>query len=1143
MEEPFLTRPGATSLALLNTKGLDVSQFQNVCIQKYIEWSGARISAIVDCFQKIEPPPDLVLFPEGSIPLPCLSVLATWSAETGSVVLAGTHTPRLGRAVSRYYNDLNLSKSDMNRLKKQTSRNVLPLMRAGKTVLIPKKLHSIFEQSEVSPSDPILPSFRTYDIVKEGARIKLLPLICSEALRLHNVVEPYDIATIIAYDHKPEHFRGYITQQVLNQTVVALCNDGRFGGSFVFTAEDTRRGEWFYQALPSGLPKGDSILIVDVDLQATAVQVGTATPHPPLKLIRLASITHENSLHFEVSKDLERIREMDEPGLRAHELQQLLKQTRASSLQQTRLEHLHSIESRGLSSSEWWDALGPDCLVHGQPSLRDLERRLATTCHEGINDILKSPSRVKPEVAAPLVDFLSVCLKRAGGQQHKSFFLSPEAGASVINRDLEVKRVLDAIDHANTIVLETSGLPQIGKSSIIQKALAQSGITSIIHVRLTNTSSVDYILYSIIKQGGGELSPPYDDPLTVATSSPVVKALQTARILYIEAAHYLLDHGVWRDALAPKVLVALVETAANSGTTILFESQWGFKLDIPDPSARVYLRVSGLENKQLEHGVSLFDAQLRRNELSTRSVTDEDKKFIVAKLGGHPIAIALAADVVAEEGSVSLLETLRQRKGFFLNYVSKLIRGLNLSEEERQILQLVRLARGPVPREAVLAAVDYTSGLTVRNLISCGALELDRLGLIQLPGILEGYFDPKNLSSDQRKAFHENAALSFQAVAEMDQNNVWAVVEAEYHAGVAGIEISVSSKVIDGALAAAKEFYRQQRYEEARPIVKALLKRRPTHDLLRFAALVDARTNNLDDALKLAGQIFSQYPRDTWILSELTQIAMTQYQADEIAEELIGIARSAGVEDVRLLINEGRLLQRQRRWPDAKNAFQRAAQLTFHDPWPFFYLGQLLCKTGRLDEAIDVLYEGETFCYEKNSQSRGAYNAIRTQLGLAYLFNNQIDLAAPILDSLIEEEPMRTEVIRAHAALTIKRDGIDKTHVAFEKLAKADTKTASDRCQFHLLLGQYHDGTGNLQMAIKEFEKAHQADISNVFVMMNLAKIQFELGKSLWLDQSDAYRFYLDSCAKTVRKILDFDPDNQEGIRLMEGLHQFDISV
>ena len=72
LEEPFITRPDTASLALLSTKGLEVSQLQSVCLREYTEWSKGRFSSIIDFLKAIEPAPDIVLFPEGSVPLPCL---------------------------------------------------------------------------------------------------------------------------------------------------------------------------------------------------------------------------------------------------------------------------------------------------------------------------------------------------------------------------------------------------------------------------------------------------------------------------------------------------------------------------------------------------------------------------------------------------------------------------------------------------------------------------------------------------------------------------------------------------------------------------------------------------------------------------------------------------------------------------------------------------------------------------------------------------------------------------------------------------------------------------------------------------------------------------------------------------------------
>lgn len=1142
LEEPFLTGPGAASLALLSIKGLEVSQLQNVCLREYTEWSKARFSSIIDFLKTIEPAPDIVLFPEGSVPLPCLSILFEWCTVSGATVLAGTHTPRLGRSGHKYYNELNLSKSEIKRLQKQTKTNVLPLIRGRKTILIPKTLGSIFEQNEVSSSDPTLPALRTYSIQRDESRIILLPLICSEALKLHNVKDSYDLVTIVAYDTKPGKFLSYINQQIQNQNVVAFCNDGRYGGSFIFTAVDTRRPEWLHQALPTGLPRGEGILIADVDLEASAVQVGTVSPRHPLKLVTLASITYENSLQFSISKELQDIGQIEEPGVRSHELQQLLNRQQANSLQRTRLTHLQHLDSRGVPSSNWWDVMGNDCLVKEYTRLRDLERRLARTCQEAINDILKSTSASQPDIAPILVEFLGECVKRAGDKT-ETFLLSPETRKAIIDRELEVKRVHGSIDNRNLAILEITGLEQMGKSSIIQKALAQSGISSVIHVRLTGTSSIDYILYSIINQGGGDLIPPYKDPLEVAKSVHVTNAIHSTRVLYIESAHELLDHGVWRDELTPKVLLELINIAADTGVTILIESRRRLNLDMSNPSARANLGVSGLEKQLLEHGVSLFEAQLRRNALSPKSVPEEDKKIIVSKLGGHPVAVALAADVVFEEGCTELLNTLKNKRGFYLNYISKLVRGLNLSKEEQQILKLVALARGPVPREAILLSADFSAGLVIRNLINCGALEVDDMALILLPGIIREYFDPEELPAAQVQNFHKNAANSFETLVKNNYKNTWARVEADYHSGLAGIETKFDILFADGALATAKELYKRQHYNEARKIVQPLLRRRKTHELLRFSALVEARTNHFDNALKLADQVFSQYPKDTWLLSELTGIALSQYQADEIAEDLISIARKAGVEDVSLLISEGKLLRRQRKLHEAERVFQRAAELTTNNPWPYYYVGQIYYQTGYPDEAIKVLEEGEEFCYEINSRNKSVYNAIRTLLGLIYLFKGEIDMAGPIIDSLFEEDPTRPEIARAYAALTINREGIKKAHIALERLSKAEMPYSADRCQFHLLMGQFYLGIDDKYKAAEEFEKAHMADKSNVFVMMNLSRVYFELGESLWKTQSETCHFYFEKCANIVRKILDYDRDNDTGLYLMEKLNRLGIKI
>ena len=157
-----------------------------------------------------------------------------------------------------------------------------------------------------------------------------------------------------------------------------------------------------------------------------------------------------------------------------------------------------------------------DCIYCqlGRTTKKTIKRSLSAPC-DFVIEQLKSKLECKPDYIA-----------FAGSGE-------PTLCSNIGEIIAEIKRITDAIDNGSIAVLEITGLWQIGKSSIIRKALAQSGVRTIFHVRLTKTSSIEYLLYSIIKQGGGDLAPPYDDPLLVANGQYIAKAMASTNILYI----------------------------------------------------------------------------------------------------------------------------------------------------------------------------------------------------------------------------------------------------------------------------------------------------------------------------------------------------------------------------------------------------------------------------------------------------------------------------------------------------------------------------------------------------------------------------------------------------------------------------------
>lgn len=408
---------------------------------------------------------------------------------------------------------------------------------------------------------------------------------------------------------------------------------------------------------------------------------------------------------------------------------------------------------------------------------------------------------------------------------------------------------------------------------------------------------------------------------------------------------------------------------------------------------------------------------------------------------------------------------------------------------------------------------------------------------VQIAGVLREYFDPNVLSPTQIEAFHRAAGKAFEEMARDEPEHLEAAIEAEYHSGAAGFQVSVDSRLIDGALATAQEHYRAQRYDEAARILDTLLRTRRTRDVVRLAAHVAARRNQSGMAIQLAREVLVSDPRDTRLLADLSKIALSQYQDDTTVEKVIDLARSIGVEDVSISIVEARMLLRRHKLQDAERVLVRARQITRFSAWPYYYLGVTYFRMGRIDDAIEVLEDGQEFFYRNEGRSRNALNAIRTQLGVVYLFANEIEAAGRVLDLLIEEDPS-PEVARAYAALTIRRDGIQQAERAFARLSEASIRNRFDRCQFHLFYGLFQRGIGNVKEAELQFAKAHAADKSNVYVMMKWARALYELATEHYSSGNDVYETYVKDCGMLVKRILGFDTDNREGIALLEDLNR-----
>ena len=1133
-EEPFVPAPGETSLSQLGAKGVLVDPLHEYCLQEYSRWERARISSVLDCVSGFGRRPDIVVFPEYSIPIGTLPDLSQWSGETGATVLAGTHTPLVSVEAKSAYAQIGISSAHVDRVSHRSNACVLPLIIAGKARLLRKKSSSPLEFSVASrnSSKTGRPTIRSYKIEPHEDGVQLAPLICAEALQQPRLPKKLDVAAVVSYDNNPEQFRSFVTDTIRNRSSVLYCNDGAYGGSNIYTVQDRRVPNWFRDALPHGLPPGDSVLIADISTEVGAVEVGTAIPKVGLKMVAVMSFLYESPTDVEIIEAVDNIRRMPSADARAMELESLARILPITDLQRFKVEYLAKMDRRGVNSSDWWNVLGQDHLCRGVISLKALEARMATRCRDeliknGLASVLN-----KPSAAPAMVEFLNRC-QRESGTSVSTRIPNDARDVDIFDRDEDARKICAFLDSRTHNVLEVTGLPQIGKTLAIDKAINKHGNANELTIPLSYTSSIDYIIYSILKTTISPKEPPFQNPLAMIGDLQARRAMSALDVMRIQNTHCLLDHGSWREKIAPKFLVELIEQAAECSTKIILEGQRTLPLDIGDPTRRDIVRVSGLTEV---HAIDYLNSRLRKIGLPIDILVKRDKRSLIKKLGGHPVALTIAADAMFEDGAKSTLKKIINRRGFYLNFLNTLVAKLQLTDEENEILRLACLARSELAREALAESVDFNPTRHTRNLLNLGALEIGRRGLVRISPLLREYFDPEVLPPEKREVFHLGAAKSLQQYAD-DFDDLPFEIEAKYHAGFTDWDFPTNYRLVDGALATANSLFDQHQYDRARDLVDLLLEQSRSLDVLRLGARVYAKLNDFDVALAYAREVFSQNRHDTWLLSQLARTALTQSRLD-VSKELIRTAKQAGLEDVSILLVEGRMHLRRHKLDDAEEAFSRAKQLTERNPWPFFYLGRTYVVMGRLDEAIDVLFDGEQFIHDKPRRNKNALNAIRTQLGVAYLYDDRIDLAAPIIESLFEDNPNSPEVIRAYAALTIKRDGIEDAHRALEKLREARIKSRHDRCQFHLLYGLFCLGIGDRSGAAREFGRAHEADRSNVFVMIKQAQTLLDIAVEQWAEGLSSHKEYVADCRDLIRQILKFDVDNEKGLQLMHELRK-----
>jgi len=1124
LEEPFVTNSYSSSLSYLGGLGIPITDLQDFIRKQYIEWHTKRLKGLLTHPLLNDNIPSILVFPEGSIPVNCLEILYDFAGKRNVTVVAGSHTILETIEAKQIY--AALGKQDQLGKRHKYNHDVT-------FVFAGEKIHHQKKQG-VSPYDRIDTTalatrkitVHPLPIPSGNSTLKLVPLVCADALQLPNIQGDYDIVSIVSYDQKHSHFDSFINTQIGNSKIVLYCNDGRNGGSSIKFPLDNRTTSWFFESSIKGkLPKGDALLIIDMPTNDFSPQMGVMSPKPQMMIRLFTSISYtESALNDQdVSNELVEIKNISNNNARNSRLESLLRKRNCNPNQKCRVEHLLDLSKKGVDSEELWDVYGSD-FVLDMPSIADIESLFSSECKEKLLEQF-IVGDLKPENASSLQLFLQSCKSKISNEAKISTphlnKLIREKDAS-IDREDEVARLLEFFDSQNIFVIEISGLPQIGKSEIVRKAIMRTNVDKINKIRLLNTSSAEYIICGIKGVGKDYICEIDTD---VDLQAKLKDALENWDVVWFENCQDLMISGKWKSPEIDKLMMTIISIANDIEVKIIFESMFGLPLNLHDPSSIQKMRITGLEGKLIKHGSAILDRQLRRLEQKPNDIPDEEKRWLINNLGGHPLAIIFCADAIYNEGLTDVKEAIKRGSGFYLKVTDSILSVVTLTENDKEILRLLSGCRIEAPRDAIASTCNFPAAQYISNLCRQCLIEIISPTTIRLPGILRKRFKFSDLNETTRNLLHENAAQIYSQMAAQHANRIDFAVEAEFHASAIGQSPKKATGLIDGRVAAAKQFYDTHNFRAARKMLDPLISPNTPVDIIRLSALIDAQLGDLDNALSKAEIILVKNPSDHYFFFVLGKTVLTQSRP-ELGDKLVLIGRKAGVIETKISLFEGRIALRRRDFETAEKCFKQSISSTRTDPWAYFYLGQTYIKMSELSDAIDVLYAGDKYLSDNPRIQGGVKNAIRTKLGIAYVLNGDLEPASQILENCRIQEPHHPETLYASWLLKVRQEGVEKASEAFESFKTAKPKRW-EMGTYHLYYGLFLKALDKIAEANDHFEAAHKYEFSNVYIMTQYADSLYTLAlKAKREFSSELSKSLAIRCAKIVKKIFEFDSDN-----------------
>jgi|GEM_PF-5377676 len=1106
--------------------------------EKYLSWQGDRILCLLDWLSKRPCVPQIVVFPECSIPYELLIHFKHTAEALGIVFFAGTHSPRSDKAgLSFYKNVLGVRNRDLKDFKESPPPAVLPIIRKDQSFLHRKSVPSVFELDDVAAKRPRPVRVEKFQL--QEANCTIMALVCAEALHLlsHSDGEAPDIAIITAFEREPSRFNPFVDTLLANKIPVVIANDGVYGGSGIFTNVDQRTANWWNAPPNHGrLPKGEAYLEMEIDLSSPAIQVGVASPSQSARLTQCIPILYSDSpiLQFEQKLAIA-VESCDSTSMMA---------LRAESISNSGIPPLYSrrqqlleslIENGGLSDT-WKNSVGSHLLIPRLASLPALQCELGSLLVGTIEKLLASPE----------ADSLTDTAFRRLSKIRLRFTKSPSlpqnqlqatiSTTAPIGRSAEIEALRKFCNASSGAVYVITGLEAVGKSTVIDTAVQQSGCR-VLDISCFAGISADFIFESIFRSGGR--TPADNGPRHAFPDADIRDAMTNTEVLLLRNCHFLCDHGIWRTKSIESLFQSLFRCVSESRVRLILECRHALTLNTPMGFQVVRRRIEGL---QPDDAVAFLSQQIRRADGGPQIATEQDKQEIARLTHGHPGLLILCADVLVLHGTTHVLRELQARRGFYLHAVKQMLISLGLSENTLTCIGLLCSCRRPIPYKVFEATFEGFDALT-EAVDACLALHTS-FGYQVSPILTATDLDDVCQTRQRYTTFHTAATKHFKQLStSLDRSIAFnATVEANYHATLAGITLPFDLRGLPDAVGGAvHRAFELQHYNEVIDLLKGIDAQLLPEDLLAMLARAYAWNNSFPEAFRICDIVVKQNRDYVTLYSEACRAAIRARNWD-VARDALRRAEALEPGFYQIHSFRGQIAEHERKLDDAIKHYELAVEASDKDPWPYFYLTRAFVRRGLPEKALDVADSAHKFADEM--RHRNFESALLSQELLAVVMSGRIEIAESLLDAIDSRDTLSPEFlitaayVRAYLENNTTRPDVMKIFdAALTKLRNNDSRKAHVQAKIQMYRGKLLHRLHNLRDAETAFSAACAKDPHNVHMKECLIKVLKEIAREAKDSGEEAAE---ESAARravdVANEILAYDNRNNLALNILEDM-------